>query len=140
MWGGGVCGEGLYALQVSEVGGEGVGGTFPPAAYGFRQGAGTERSTIWVSHSRPATQPPSTGSPLCLSLCLLVSLATNLAQNRRRAPGPLCRLSFCTSTSLSVLARLCQAQRLILGTGWLSVVWPHLLASLYLGLSAKLGH
>lgn len=35
------------------------GGTFPPAAYGFRQRAGTERRTIWVSHSRPATEPPS---------------------------------------------------------------------------------
>lgn len=46
--------------DLGECGGGGWGGgTFPPAAYGFRQRAGTERRTIWVSHSRPATEPPS---------------------------------------------------------------------------------
>ena len=68
-----------------------------------------------MRHSRPATQPLRTGSPLCLSLRLLISLATNLAQKRRQ-------VLFLPSVfllPLSVLARLCQAQRLILSTGWL---------------------
>lgn len=51
------------------------GGTFPPAAYGFRQRAGTERRTIWVSHSRPATEPPSVPA-------LSVALPANLAPGR----------------------------------------------------------
>lgn len=41
--------------RVLEQGGNrrGERGTFQPAAYGFRQGAGTEQSTIWVSRPRP---------------------------------------------------------------------------------------
>lgn len=118
----GVC------MLLKRGGREGERGTYPPAAYGFRQGAGTERSTIWVSHSRPATRPQSTGS----TLCFLVPLAANLAQSLRQAPGPFCCLSF---SSLSVVARFCQPHRLILGTGWL----PALLF-LSLGLPAKLSH
>lgn len=46
--------------ELGECGGGGWGGgTFPPAAYGFRQRAGTERRAIWASHSRPAAEPPS---------------------------------------------------------------------------------
>lgn len=48
--------------QGGDGGGRGRGGTFPPAAYGFRQGAGTEQSTIWVSRPRPASQALNTSS------------------------------------------------------------------------------
>lgn len=49
--------ENVGRVRVLEQGGNrrGERGTFPPAAYGFRQGAGTEQSTIWVSCSRPVT-------------------------------------------------------------------------------------
>lgn len=57
--------ESVGRVRVLEQGGKrrGERGTFPPAAaYGFRQGAGTEQSTIWVSRSTPASQTQNTSS------------------------------------------------------------------------------
>lgn len=79
-------------------GGKGRGdrSTFLPAAYGFRQGAGTEQSTIWVSHSTPVTQPQNTRS----TFCCLASLAANLPQSRRQAPCSFCCLSISSVSQL----------------------------------------
>lgn len=98
--------ESVGRVCVLEQGGSrrGERGTFPPAAYGFRQGAGTEQSAIWVSRSTPASQTQNTSSAVC-----------------PREPGPVCtrlhvlfaiHLSAC---SLSAAARFCQPHRLILG-------------------------
>lgn len=72
----------VHALQARW---EGRGGTFPAAAYGLRQGAGTERSTIWAGNSRPATQPPSDRVPP-----LPAALPANLGRSGRQASGSSC--------------------------------------------------
>lgn len=54
---------------------------------------------------------------------VLASLAANLAQSRRQAPGPFCRLSFCYLSLSS--GQALPTHRLILGTGWLfALLWP----------------
>ena len=77
---------------------------------------------LQTSHTATEHQVPA------LSVALSPHLSANLVQRGRQAPSPFCRLSLCY-LSLSVLARLCQSHRLILGIGWLSaMLWPLLLS------------